>query len=107
MARPRFIGHGIGLRRPHFERILGDAPTGIDWFEIISENYMNVGGRARATLDAIRARYPIVMHGVALSIGSTDPLDLKYLDDLRALAESLEPEWVTDHLCWTSVGGKN
>jgi len=74
---------------------------------VISENYMNVGGRARATLDAVRERYPVVLHGVALSIGTTDPLDLSYLDDLGSLAASIEPAWVTDHLCFTNVGGKN
>jgi uncharacterized protein (UPF0276 family) len=106
MSRPPFLGHGVGLRRDHFERIL-DAPTGVDWFEAISENFMGVGGRARAVLDAVREKYPVVLHGVSLSIGSTDPLDLAYLDELRALADSVEPAWVSDHLCWTGVGGKN
>ena len=106
MSRPSFLGHGVGLRREHFERIL-DAPTRIDWFEVISENFMGVGGRARAVLEAVRERYPVVLHGVSLSIGSTDPLDLTYLDELRELASGIEPEWVSDHLCWTGVGGKN
>ncbi|HKC23989.1 MAG TPA: DUF692 domain-containing protein [Thermoanaerobaculia bacterium] len=106
MSRPPFLGHGVGLRRDHFERIL-DAPTDVDWFEAISENFMGVGGRARAVLDAVREKYPVVLHGVSLSIGSTDPLDLAYLDELRDLAGSVEPAWVSDHLCWTGVGGKN
>src|SRR2546423_12948677 len=106
MSRTPFLGHGVGLRREHFERIL-EAPTDVDWFEVISENYIGVGGRARAVLDEVRAAYPIVLHGVSLSIGTTDPLDLAYLDGLRELAESVEPAWVSDHLCWTSVGGKN
>jgi uncharacterized protein len=106
MSRPPFLGHGVGLRRDHFDRIL-EAPTSVDWFEVISENYMDVGGRARAVLDAVRERYPVVLHGVSLSIGSTDPLDLAYLDSLAALAESVQPAWVSDHLCWTGVGGHN
>jgi uncharacterized protein len=106
MSRPPFLGHGVGLRRSHFERVLS-APTDVDWFEVISENFMGVGGRARSVLDEVRAKYPVVLHGVSLSIGSTDPLDLPYLDELAALAESVEPAWVSDHLCWTGVGGHN
>lgn len=96
----------MGLRRDHHERVLS-GPTECDWFEVISENVMGVGGRARATLDAVRERYPIVLHGVSLSIGTTDRLNLPYLDELRALADSVEPAWVSDHLCWTGVGGRN
>jgi uncharacterized protein (UPF0276 family) len=106
MSRPPFIGHGVGLRRDHFQHVL-EHETSSDWFEIISENFMRIGGRGRAVLDEVRARYPIVLHGVSLSIGSTDPLDRRYLDDLAALAESVEPMWVSDHLCWTGVGGRN
>ncbi len=102
----RFLGHGVGLRREHFERILS-APTRVDWFEAISENFMVAGGRALDVLTRIRERYPIVLHGVSLSIGSTDPLDHRYLDELAALARRFEPEWVSDHLCWTGVGGHN
>ena len=106
MERPPFLGHGVGLRRDHYERILS-GPTAIDWFEVISENFMRVGGRARDVLDRVRASYPVVLHGVSLSIGSTDPLDESYLGDLAALADSVEPAWISDHLCWTGVGGHN
>src|SRR5260221_2528830 len=106
MERPPFLGHGVGLRRDHHERILA-GPTRIDWFEVISENFMRVGGRARDVLDRVRAAYPVVLHGVSLSIGSTDPLSDSYLSDLAALADSVEPAWVSDHLCWTGVGGHN
>ena len=105
-GRPRFLGHGVGLRRDHFERVLCE-PAGVDWFEVISENFMVDGGRPLHVLTQVRERYPIVLHGVSLSIGSTDPLNEPYLDRLRALAERFEPAWVSDHLCWTGVGGHN
>jgi len=100
------LGQGVGLRREHFERVLS-APTRVDWFEVISENFMVKGGRPLDVLRRVRRDYPIVLHGVSLSIGSTDPLDDGYLDRLRLLAEQVEPEWVSDHLCWTGVGGRN
>jgi len=105
-GRPPFLGHGVGLRRDHFERVLS-APAGVDWFEVISENFMVDGGRPLHVLTKVREGYPIVLHGVSLSIGSTDPLNEPYLDRLRALAERFEPAWVSDHLCWTGVGGHN
>jgi len=79
----------------------------VDFFEIISENFMGVGGRPRANLDRIAARYPVVLHGVSLNIGSTDPLDGAYLDELSQLAEWTGARWISDHLCWTGVGGHN
>ncbi len=106
MTRPPFLGHGVGLRRPHHDTVL-DGPAGVDWFEVISENFMQVGGLARSILERVRERYPVVLHGVSLSIGSTDPLDEGYLDGLGALAREVEPAWVSDHLCWTGVGGRN
>jgi len=99
-----YLGHGIGLRPKHFPR-LWDGTARVDWFEAISENYMVAGGRPRAALERARAIAPIVLHGVSLSIGSTDPLDETYLDALRALVRQVEPAWVSDHLCWSGVGG--
>lgn len=105
-ARPAFLGFGLGLRPQHYAEILDSDPL-VDWFEVISENYMVPGGQPLAMLEAIRARYPIVMHGVSLSIASTAPLNMDYLRDLKALADRFEPEFVSDHLCWTGVHGIN
>jgi hypothetical protein len=101
-----FLGFGVGLRRPHYALVLEERPR-IDWFEVISENFMVPGGRPREVLERVRENYPIVLHGVSLSIGSTDPLNFDYLRDLRALARRIEPAWISDHLCWTGVGGRN
>ncbi len=79
----------------------------MDWFEVISENFMVAGGRPLEVVDSVRAHYPLVMHGVSLSIGTTDPLNMSYLRDLKALARRIEPAWISDHLCWTGVGGRN
>jgi uncharacterized protein len=104
--KPPFLGFGLGLRPQHYTEILdGDPP--VDWFEVISENYMVGGGQPLAILEQIRARYPIVMHGVSLSIASTAPLDLEYLQALKTTAARFEPRWVSDHLCWTGVHGVN
>ncbi|MBI4365890.1 MAG: DUF692 domain-containing protein [Deltaproteobacteria bacterium] len=101
-----FLGFGVGLRTAHYAHLLARWPT-CDWFEIISENYMVPGGRPLHVLGKIRERYPVVMHGVSLSIGSADPLDKGYLKRLKALAVDIEPAWVSDHLCWASTGGHN
>ncbi len=101
-----YIGHGIGLRTKHYAEVLAEPPP-VDWFEIISENFMAPGGNPRRVLRKVRERWPVVMHGVSLSIGSTDPLDEAYLDQLAQLAREIEPAWVSDHLCWTGVGGHN
>jgi uncharacterized protein (UPF0276 family) len=98
------LGHGIGLRTTHFPRVL-DGSARADWFEVISENFMIRGGRPLAVLERVRADCPIVLHGVSLSIGSTDPLNRGYLRELRELAARFDPAWVSDHLCWGSVGG--
>ena len=98
------LGHGIGLRTQHYPRVL-DGSARTDWFEVISENFMIRGGRPLAVLEQARAAAPIVLHGVSLSLGSVDPLNERYLDGLRALAARFEPAWVSDHLCWGSVGG--
>ncbi|MDR3418644.1 MAG: DUF692 domain-containing protein [Nevskia sp.] len=100
------LGFGLGLRTDHYEAILAEGPR-VDWFEAISENYMVGGGRPLRWLERIRERYPLVLHGVSLSIGSTDPLDRAYLIGLKALAERFEPAWISDHLCWTGVAGRN
>jgi uncharacterized protein (UPF0276 family) len=104
-TRP-YLGFGLGLRTEHYEAILADRPA-IDWLEVISENYMVDGGKPLHYLDRFRALYPLVMHGVSLSIGSMDPLDRDYLKRLKALAARVEPKWISDHLCWTGVAGKN
>jgi len=100
------LGFGLGLRTAHYEEILAGR-CDVDWFELLSENYLVAGGKPLHYLDRIRADYPVVMHGVSLSIGSTDPLDFDYLAALKALAERVSPQWISDHLCWTGVGGKN
>jgi uncharacterized protein len=105
-TKPPYLGFGLGLRPQHYSEILGgDWP--IDWFEIISENFMVPGGRPLATLEKIRSRYPVVMHGVSLSIASTAPLDMDYVANLKALARRIQPKWISDHLCWTGVHGLN
>lgn len=105
---PRYpaLGFGLGLRVDHYEDILGGHPA-VDWFEVLSENYMIPGGRPLAYLARMRERYPLVMHGVSMSIGSSDPLDRAYLARLKQLADSIEPAWISDHLCWTGVDGNN
>lgn len=102
----RFLGFGVGLRRPHYSHILEQRPA-LDWFEVISENFMVAGGRPLEVLAAVGDRYPIVLHGVSLSIGTTDPLNQKYLGALRTLARRCKPAWISDHLCWTGVAGHN
>jgi uncharacterized protein (UPF0276 family) len=100
------LGFGLGLRTKHYEAVLATRPR-VDWFEIISENYLMPGGKPLHYLDRIRAEYPLVMHGVSMSIGSTDPLNPEYLRNLRALIERVQPAWVSDHLCFTGVHGRN
>ncbi|MFT6338149.1 MAG: hypothetical protein ACJATI_004921 [Halioglobus sp.] len=100
------LGLGLGLRSKHFNHILENNPE-VGWFEIISENFMDSGGRPRHILRQIAERYQVVMHGVSLSIGSTDPLDFDYLKKLKALAKEINPVWISDHLCWTGVLGVN
>ena len=102
----RNLGFGLGLRTDHYETILADKPP-VDWFEVITENYLVPGGKPLYYLDRIRADYPMVMHGVSLSIGGTDALNFDYLRRVKALAERIEPAWISDHLCWTGVNGIN
>jgi uncharacterized protein (UPF0276 family) len=106
MEKGSRLGYGLGLRPVYYDEILRTRPP-VDWFEIISENYLIAGGRPLAMLDRFRADYPIVMHGVSMSLASTDPLDFDYLRQLKALAERIEPAWISDHLAWTGVHGLN
>ncbi len=101
------LGHGIGLRPPHYPQVLGGVvPTpGLDWFEIISENFCEPGGNPRHVLRAVREQFPVAMHGVSLSLGSVDPLNERYLDELARLADEIEPAIISDHLCWGSIDG--
>lgn len=103
------LGDGVGLRDAHFAHLMATEPSrwGVDWFEIVSENSLEHHGYASHVLDIVAAHRPVVMHGVSLSIGSTDPLDLAYLDALKGLAERVKPAWISDHLCWTGVAGLN
>jgi uncharacterized protein (UPF0276 family) len=103
------LGHGIGLRTEHYADVLAAPDAGaseIDWFEVISDNFMVPGGNPRRVLRAVRERWPVVLHGVSLSLGSVDPLDARYLNDLASLAAEVEPAMISDHLCWGSHGGK-
>ena len=102
----KLAGFGLGLRSPHYEAVLNE-PHDVDWFEVITENYLVPGGKPLHYLDRVRERFPLVMHGVSLSIGSTDPLDRGYLAQVRALAARIEPAWISDHLCWTGIDGRN
>ena len=97
---------GLGLRPEHYEEIVA-SPGRVGWFEALSENYMVPGGRPLYWLDRIRRDYPVALHGVSLSIGSIDPLDRDYLDALKVLADRVQPLWVSDHLCFTGLGGHN
>ncbi len=106
MAYP-YIGFGLGLRAPHYDVILEKRPKTVDWFEIISENFIEAHKGYWDFLADLRQNYPIIMHGVSLNIGSTDPLNQPYLQKLKALADFLQPPWFSDHLCWTGIGGKN
>jgi uncharacterized protein (UPF0276 family) len=100
------LGVGLGLRTVHYGHLLEHWPS-VDWFEIISDNYMQTAGRPLYFLDQIAERYPIAMHGVSLSIGGADELDAAYLAELAALRKRTRALWVSDHLCWTGIAGKN
>jgi uncharacterized protein len=100
------LGIGVGLRTTHYREILEQHPN-VDWFEVLSENFMHTQGRPLEILDQIAERYPLAMHGVSLSIGSTDALDWDYLRELKALRRRIGAHWISDHLCWTGVAGRN
>lgn len=99
------LGYGLGLRSAHYEHVLGTRPA-IDWFELISENFLAPGGRPRSILRRIRADYPVVLHGLSFNIGTDEPVDLDYVRQLKALIQDIEPEWVSDHICWTGLHGR-
>lgn len=100
------LGFGLGLRKEHYQEVLDTRPA-VDWFEVLTENYLVPGGKPLHFLDRIRELYPLVMHGVSLSIGSSDPLNTDYLKQVKILAERIEPHWISDHLCWTGLNGVN
>lgn len=99
------LGFGLGLRRSHYAEAMAGACDGVDWFEVITENFLVEGGNPRRVLRTVREHRPIALHGVSLSIGSLDPLDEAYLAGVAALCAELEPPIVSDHLCWSSLGG--
>ena len=100
------LGCGVGLRTEHYDLITRERPS-TDWFEAISENFMDSGGRPLQVLETVRQRYPVALHGVSLSIGSCDPLNGPYLKRLKTLADRIDPAILSDHLCWTGVEGEN
>lgn len=100
------LGFGLGLRKEHYNTILETSPD-IDWFEVLTENYLVPGGKPLYFLDQICERYPVVMHGVSMSLGSHDPLDMNYLRQVKELAERTQAKWVSDHMCFTGVDGVN
>lgn len=97
------LGHGIGLRPPHYPRVL-DGTARADWFEVITENFLVPGGRPLRVLERARALAPVVFHGVSLNLGGTDPLDAAHLDAVAALARRWEPAWISEHCCWGAFG---
>jgi hypothetical protein len=100
------VDFGLGLRPDHYEEIAA-TPGRVSWFEALSENYMAPGGGPLGWLDRLRRDYPMALHGVSLSIGSIDPLDLQYLGELKTLAQRVQPLWISDHLCFTGLRGTN
>ncbi len=106
MQKPPFLGFGLGLRTDHYHDILAQQPA-LDWFEVLTENYLIPGGKPLYYLDQIKERYPMVMHGVSMSLGSTDPLDWDYLQQVKNLAQRINAQWLSDHLCWTGVQKTN
>ena len=97
------LGHGVGLRPPHYPRIL-DGTARADWFEVISETFMIPGGRPLRVLERARALAPVVLHGVSMNLGGTDPIDEEHLTALDALVRQFAPAWVSEHLCWGAFG---
>ncbi len=105
-TKPSYLGFGLGLRTDHYQDIIEQHPP-IDWFEILTENYLVPGGKPLYYLDQISEKYPIVMHGVSMSLGSIDPLDMDYMAQVKELSKRVKAHWLSDHLCWTGVHQKN
>jgi uncharacterized protein (UPF0276 family) len=111
MKQTQGPGAGVGLRGVHLDEVLrGEGPR-VDWFEVITENYLGgvsgTGQRSVERLARVRRDYPLALHGVCLSLGSADPLDARHVTNLKQLADRLEPLWVSDHMCWTALGGEH
>jgi len=102
-----YLGFGLGLRPEHYSSILETTPAPIEWLEIITENYLVSGGKPLYFLDKINEKYPLVMHGVAMALGNTDPLNWDYLHKVKQLSQRINPAWISDHLCWTGIDQKN
>lgn len=100
-----YLGFGLGFRLHYYEQIIKELPP-VDWFEIMTEDYLVAGGLYLHNLEQLREHYPLVMHGVSLSIGGSDDLDFDYLTKVKNLAQRISPVWISDHLCWTGVHGK-
>src|SRR5262245_54653682 len=100
------LGFGLGLRTQHYEALLAQRAQ-VDWLEALTDNYLVPGGQPLHFLGRIREQYPLALHGVALSIGATDELDREYLRQVKALATRFDVAWISDHLCWTGVTGRN
>ncbi len=100
------LGVGVGFRLPHYSHVIGENPP-MDWFEVISENFMVRGGKALSNLESLLAKYPVVPHGVSLSIGRVEPVDPAYLARLKSLVDRIDPPWASDHLCWTGTASTN
>jgi len=98
-------GFCLGLRSVHYEHVLTHWPTGVDWFELITENYLAPGGRPREVLRRVREHYPVVLHGLSFNVGTREAPDYTYLAQLKQLIREVEPAWVSDHLCWTGLHG--
>ena len=101
------LGVGVGLRVPHFGHVTSGAELGVDWFEIVSENFLTTEGRPMVVLEQVRQDRPVVMHGVSMNLGSTDPLNREHLALLKRLADRIDVAWMGDHVCWTGVARRN
>lgn len=104
------LGYGLGLRPDHFDEVL-DGRSEMDWFEVLAENYMGIPGHGQSPLLKkllrLREEYPLVFHCVSINIGSSTPLDFQFLKELKDLKTIIKPSWLSDHLCWTGIDGKN